>query len=562
LKNVEFVDETLNYTSDLDVDMVQYTAGGDSMVVAAARVSVVGELADQAIGDNAEEYAGLINYLMAHRHGCYDSQTEVLTADGWKRWPEVDGTERFLTLNLNTDEIEYQRAEHVVHKDVEGPMVRLSMTQVDMLVTPDHNMLTAPRTHQGWMYGLHPARDLLARSHRLRLGGGDWSGELHDPCTASLVGFIAGDGNVRGSIEFRLRRQRKIDWLTERHATTQHDDRFRLSNPDSQLCHWAKQTYTAEGERCLPRELLLRGDVDTLQALLDGLLEADGSVSATGKITLSTVSRQMVDDVQELALKVGMAAVETGPDTARSGAYGTRPLYRITVYRDRNIEPRIGWTAEARAEQVTVEHYVGQVHCVTVSNGTLYVRRNGKPAWCGNTPFEHGFMTVRVSAPIMVFREWHRHRIGWSYNEMSGRYTQLPPKFYLPPRERPLVNVGSSARPRFEEGTVQQWERQCARMRRGYSFAYAEYLDALRDGVAKELARAVLGVGIYSTMYASFNPRSLMAMLSLRIDSPDSTFPSKPQWEIEQCALKLEELFADHWPITHAAWVKHGRVAP
>lgn len=178
------------------------------------------------------------------------------------------------------------------------------------------------------------------------------------------------------------------------------------------------------------------------------------------------------------------------------------------------------------------------------------------------TPFEHGFMTIRVSAPIMVFREWHRHRIGWSYNEMSGRYTQLPPLFYVPPPERPLVNVGSSARPKFAAGTPEQYDRQVARMKRGYQFAYAEYLEALEDGIAKEIARAVLGVGIYSTMYASFNPRSLMALLSLRIDSPDATFPSKPQWEIEQCALQLEELFADHWPITYAAWIKHGRVAP
>src|SRR5436309_900808 len=48
------------------------------------------------------------------------------------------------------------------------------------------------------------------------------------------------------------------------------------------------------------------------------------------------------------------------------------------------------------------------------------------------TPFEHGSLTVRVHAPIKVWREWHRHRIGWSYNEESGRYKNLDPVFYIP----------------------------------------------------------------------------------------------------------------------------------
>ena len=47
------------------------------------------------------------------------------------------------------------------------------------------------------------------------------------------------------------------------------------------------------------------------------------------------------------------------------------------------------------------------------------------------TPFEHNSMTFFVSAPIFVFREFHRHRIA-SYNEESGRYKKLQPVFYVP----------------------------------------------------------------------------------------------------------------------------------
>ena len=63
------------------------------------------------------------------------------------------------------------------------------------------------------------------------------------------------------------------------------------------------------------------------------------------------------------------------------------------------------------------------------------------------SPFEQNAFKFLVEAPIFVWREWHRHRIS-SYNERSGRYSKLPPKFYVPPPERPLINVGTSARPK------------------------------------------------------------------------------------------------------------------
>ena len=72
------------------------------------------------------------------------------------------------------------------------------------------------------------------------------------------------------------------------------------------------------------------------------------------------------------------------------------------------------------------------------------------------SPFEHNAFTFFVEAPIFVFREWHRHRIA-SINEMSGRYTKLNPKLYIPATDRKLINTGSSARPEFAPGTDEQY---------------------------------------------------------------------------------------------------------
>ena len=68
------------------------------------------------------------------------------------------------------------------------------------------------------------------------------------------------------------------------------------------------------------------------------------------------------------------------------------------------------------------------------------------------TPFEHNSMTFFVSAPIFVFREFMRHRIGFSYNEESGRYRQLEPVFYVPGPDRLLVQEGKPGRYVFIAG--------------------------------------------------------------------------------------------------------------
>lgn len=178
------------------------------------------------------------------------------------------------------------------------------------------------------------------------------------------------------------------------------------------------------------------------------------------------------------------------------------------------------------------------------------------------SPFEHGLMTFRISAPIFVWREFMRHRIGFSYNEQSGRYMELEPVFYLPGQDRPLVQVGKAGEYTFEPGTLEQHGRSTGLIKIAYRTAWWAYKGMLRFRVAKEVARIVLPVGIFSTAYVTCNPRSLMAFLSLRTKDETSLFPSYPQWEIEQVARDLEQHFSDLYPHTYEAWAANGRVSP
>ena len=133
------------------------------------------------------------------------------------------------------------------------------------------------------------------------------------------------------------------------------------------------------------------------------------------------------------------------------------------------------------------------------------------------SPFEHNSMTFFISAPIFVFREFMRHRVGWSYNEESGRYRELQPVFYVPGEDRKLVQQGRPGKYEFVEGTQEQHELTGRRHGgRPTARPYEAYQEMLAAGVAREVARAVLPVGLFSSMYATCNARSLMHFLGLR----------------------------------------------
>ena len=177
------------------------------------------------------------------------------------------------------------------------------------------------------------------------------------------------------------------------------------------------------------------------------------------------------------------------------------------------------------------------------------------------SPFEHTSFTFFISAPIFVFREFMRHRIA-SYNEESGRYRELKPVFYIPNKDRKLIQVGKTGHYTFEDGTDAQFDLMVSEMKKAYTAAYDAYQKMLDAGIAREVARATLPVATYSSMYVTMNARALMNFLSLRTTAEGSHFPSYPQREIEMVGEKMEAFFKEKMPLVHAAFNKSGRVSP
>lgn len=169
------------------------------------------------------------------------------------------------------------------------------------------------------------------------------------------------------------------------------------------------------------------------------------------------------------------------------------------------------------------------------------------------TPFEHNMMRFHVKAPIFVFREWHRHRIGISINEWSARYSELKEEFYIPENVR--SQTGKPGHYTYEAANAETAKVFQYHLDFQSKVSFDFYQKALQQGIAKEQARLFLPVNIYSEMYWTCNARSLMAFLSLRNSE-------KAQWEIRQYAIALEQIFCELMPVTAAAFIERGRVAP
>lgn len=169
------------------------------------------------------------------------------------------------------------------------------------------------------------------------------------------------------------------------------------------------------------------------------------------------------------------------------------------------------------------------------------------------SPFEHGSFTFFVDTPIFVAREFMRHRT-FSYNETSGRYRQLEPRFYMPAEDRPLVQEGKVGSYTFTPGTEKQQKAVRKWTLRAYRLCWLMYKCMLKVGVAKEVARIVLPVGIMTQFYATANPRNIMQFLTLRNDK-------HALYEIRAVAVEIEKHFAQAMPLTYAAYRQERELA-
>lgn len=166
-----------------------------------------------------------------------------------------------------------------------------------------------------------------------------------------------------------------------------------------------------------------------------------------------------------------------------------------------------------------------------------------------STPFEMGDICVEVKAPIMVFREWHRHRMQ-SYNEFSARYSQMPNDHYLPELAR--IQKQSKSNKQGSAGAVdhEQAAQIVSELERQQEEVYGTYEAWVGNGIAKEIARLNTPVSRFSKMRAKTDLRNWLGFLSLRMEL-------SAQWEIQQYALAVAEVVHALFPRSYELFLEH-----
>ena len=170
------------------------------------------------------------------------------------------------------------------------------------------------------------------------------------------------------------------------------------------------------------------------------------------------------------------------------------------------------------------------------------------------TPFEHNAFRFHIKCPLFVAREWFRHRIG-SFNEFSARYSLVEDDFFAPAKEHVRTQAGKPGAYMFEPVSEEIAENTILDIEEVNAYCYEVYQKLIDKGIAKELARTVLPVSMYTQFYWTVNARALMNFLSLRNHQT-------AQLDIRLYAEKVEEIFQEQMPVTYQSWVANGRVSP
>jgi nucleoside-diphosphate-sugar epimerase len=351
-------------------------------------------------------------------HLCYDDQTEVLTRNGWKLFGELSDTDEVATRQLDSARLVYARPTARLAYYYQGPMYCVEQRRLDLCVTPNHRMVTSYKRRDGTeALRFEEAGTILRKYNRYHLTVA-WEGEEQETFTLPAYSFLNGDytPETRPAVTIPM-----DDWLTFMgwYIAEGCVDRARAKAPNrinvnqklgvhsdqvaaafqriadalgctyssyafkdrDQLAHYLFSTQLAvylaplgdSKAKRIPRELLGLSRRQ-LRLLFDALMEGDGTwmdrEDQYGRY--DTSSPGLADDVQELALKLGLSANVT--------RFGDE--YRVNITRSTVLQVN----QDSDDPNDWMEPYAGQVYCCEVpGDGIIMVRRNGKPVWCGNS---------------------------------------------------------------------------------------------------------------------------------------------------------------------------------
>ena len=389
--------------------------------------------------DSMEEcFGGYSKYIYAIETGlsCYDEKTEVLTNNGWKKFSEVRKSDKICTLNPKTNEIEFQNPIGTFTYDYEGKMYRLKTNRVDLLVTPNHKLFVAGCDfRRPARFCLKTAEELFNKSKRFKKDG-VWKGKNPKYFTLPAVKmnwgcqWYSGGSRIKSAKRIPVKPWLKFFgfWLAEGWTTEDkngHSYNVCLANQNHALLAEMKQILESFGynvfwnknniltvknyqlfhylkqfgkcyDKFIPPEIKSLSK-ELLEIFFEYYIKGDGHrYGRTGKgLSATTSSIRLRDDLQEIALKIGMSAYYklhrkkgtpfASPCDKYKRVYKQRNDTWTIYFIRRNLHGVVPSTVKEYNHTESWVNFKGKVFSVAVPNHIIYVRRNGIPVWCGNS---------------------------------------------------------------------------------------------------------------------------------------------------------------------------------
>lgn len=386
----------------------------------------------------------LLNYRIEQikeKYGCYDEQTEVLTKSGWKLFKDISYIDEFATLDCN-DNLIYQKPTDIISYLYNGDMYKLCNRGIDLFVTPNHNLYIAkgsyyhPKTNEKHIYPfeLCDTYKYYKKDKRFKKGC-NWEGiipnnffkipdytyinkgkskkdniynrtytiigpEVEIHAFLRFLGFYVAEGytsythGTGSDITVSYNKYKENELVTKLindigfKCSVKNNGLKRFSN--AAFAIWLKENC---GNKALNKKVpkfIFNLAPSYIEEFLTYLYIGDGYLAKTSNV-LTTISKQLNDDVCELLLKAGYSFRSFIRDKRETRYYKDQKIksnyqtYNINWLKTNYIEIDYSKVKSIKNFEETYIPYKGNVYCVTIPNHILYIRRNGKGIWCGNS---------------------------------------------------------------------------------------------------------------------------------------------------------------------------------
>lgn len=431
------------FQSLLDIHHFKRGITNDEFIKKASKVAIIADGGIRSSGDAVKAFAAGADFVMlggllagskASPRGvmstpdgrwmklyrgmaCYSEDTEILTKLGWKLFSSLRKEDKLATLNSNF-ELEYHQPDEIYKYNYNGEMYNIANQQIDLYVTPNHNLFIAKQTNNKYKpkYKIIQASEAYSKIHPNFLYKKDciWKGKeenLFQIPDSNLTfemdkwldfyGFWLAEGCT-----YTYKQKNKYDVnitsfcntdkdLFDKHVNILQDvginvnirikkgknkNCFEATVHKKELYDYLKQ-FGKSFEKFIDRNLLELSSRQ-LKILLKGIFDGDGNKS---KNCINTTSKQLADDICEIMFKCGCApklSIARKAGLNYKSFKRNHDLYCINT----NLESKVGNNLFVRKENAKLIKYDGEfVYCVNVKNHLVYVRRNNKSVWCGNS---------------------------------------------------------------------------------------------------------------------------------------------------------------------------------